>query len=441
MSRLRLLSETAKKRASQTSHKLYSGKITAIKGPILYARLPAVALNDICTIHARSGRTLEAQVIGFQEDTVTLAPFDSIGDVSPGSTVTHSGDRASVRLCTTPGNVLSARGELLLSSQDHAHEVSLPVEKEAPNPLSRTPIAEQLITGISSIDLFCPIGYGQRLGLFAGPGSGKSTLLGMIARNADVDICVIALVGERGREVREFIDECLGEEGLARSIVVVSTSDEPPLRRRLAVQTATAIAEHHRDKGKKVLLLVDSLTRVARAIRDVNLTAGEFPVRHGYTPSVYTELPQLVERTGTNACGSITAIYSILTSGSIDMDPLADELKGLLDGHMILHADIANWGVRPALDITASLSRLTNKLTDEKHRKAMCYIQKLVNRLFADKDALLLGGIPDDELQRALNLEPQIIKLLNQKQETLHTINNAKNALYALANSTEEHIN
>jgi FliI/YscN family ATPase len=268
---------------------------------------------------------------------------------------------------------------------------------------------------VRAIDTFCPIGYGQRLGIFAGAGVGKSTLLGMIARHADVDVCVIALVGERGREVQEFIHECLGEEGLARSVVVVATSDESPLRRLIAPQTATSIAEYYRAQGLRVLLLVDSLTRTARAIREVELAAGEPPVRQGYTSGVYTELPRLLERAGNDDSGSITALYTVLTTGEQDSDPLADEIKSILDGHLVLSQQVQLEGIRPAIDVLRSVSRLREKLQSEEVRVCMENLLTVLGRLRRDRDIVLLGGSPDPALRTALRIEPELKRFLSQR--------------------------
>jgi type III secretion protein N (ATPase) len=228
-------------------------------------------------------------------------------------------------------------------------------------------IEKALITGVRSIDAFCTLGQGQRIGIFASAGVGKSTLLAMMARRAAADVIVVALVGERGREVREFVEDTLGFEGMERSIVVVATSDESSIVRQTAPFTATAIAEHFSEQGKNVLLIVDSLTRTARALRETSLAAGELPVRHGYTSSVYIQLPKLLERAGRSGNGSITALYTVLTNEEDDIDPLADEIKSLLDGHLVLRRELAARGVLPALDVTASVSRLFTRLHDSNY--------------------------------------------------------------------------
>lgn len=405
-----------------TQHLKSSGQVLAVKGPVIQARIPFAGLGDICSIEKR-GSKLIAQVVSFQEDIVSLAPFESMEGISPGAKVYNTSATLKVKvnnqLC---GQVIDSLGQPLLldtsleqNQNDEVISNNINVLADPPNPLLRTEINQQLYTGVNAIDGFCPIGYGQRLGLFAGAGLGKSTLMGMIARNADVDITVIALVGERGREVKDFINESLGKEGLAKSVVVVATSNESAIRRMIAPMTATAIAEHFRDQGKRVLLLVDSLTRMARAVREVGLAAGELPVRQGYTSSVYTELPKLIERAGTNQKGSITAIYTLLTNGENDIDPLGEEAKSILDGHILLSNHVVNQGIRPAIDLINSISRLATNLASEEQLKKSALIIRILAKLKAEKDILLLGGTPDRTLKACLDLENEIKNLLNQR--------------------------
>ena len=267
------------------------------------------------------------------------------------------------------------------------------------------------------------------MGICASAGVGKSTLLGMIARRATVDVIVVALVGERSREVREFIDETLGIEGLARSVVVVATSSDSSLLRQTAPYTATTIAEYFRDQGKHVLLIVDSLTRMARAIRETTLSAGELPVRHGYTTSVYTQLPRLLERAGTAQRGSITALYTVLTNTDDDIDPLADEIKSLLDGHLVLRPEIAHLGIRPAIDITQSISRLFSRLNTPQQQEAARGIARALNRIIKERDIIALGGSPDAELQKILQNQHTIVRLLSQMTSESTTLAHTREAV------------
>jgi type III secretion protein N (ATPase) len=258
------------------------------------------------------------------------------------------------------------------------------------------------------------------MGIFASAGVGKSTLLAMIARQATVDVIVVALVGERGREVQEFLDETLGSEGLRRSVIVVATSDDSSLLRQTAPYTATSIAEYFRDQGKDVLLIVDSLTRMARAVRETSIAAGDLPVRHGYTNSVYTQLPKLVERAGRSNKGSITALYTVLTNQEDDIDPLADEVKSLLDGHICLRKEIAEMGILPAIDITQSISRLFGRLHQHSYCAAARHITHAVSRYLKDRQIILLGGVPDAELQLIMNHQKEIFDALRQSTHSAY---------------------
>jgi FliI/YscN family ATPase len=298
-------------------------------------------------------------------------------------------------------------------------------------PIINTP----LITGIRTIDGFCRLGRGQRVGIFAPAGIGKSTLLGMIARRAEADAIVVALVGERSREVREFIEETLGEEGLKRSVVVVATSSDSSLLRQTAPYTATTIAEYLRDQGLNVLLIVDSLTRLARAIRETSIASGDLPVRHGYTNAVYTQLPRLLERPGTASTGSITALYTVLTTTEGDVDPLADEEKSLLDGHIVLSKEMANLGIMPAIDITQSISRLSGRLTSPQFLSRAHAVQRAVTRYIRERDIVLLGGTPDTALQSILTNQEMIRQILSQRTEDSSSLDITEHELSRLCST------
>ena len=368
------------------------GTISASTGSLLATRLEGLHLGELCEIDRTKAPRLLAQVVSFSENGAILAPFGSIDGIQAGTPFTCTGSAPIIKLPSrSTGGVFEPLGSSLgiheeIRDREQHSQIALSLSSKPPDPLTRKPITKTLHTGIAAIDNCCPIGYGQRVGLFAGPGLGKSTLLGMIAKNAVVDRVVIARVGERGREVRDFVEDCLGEEGMKRSTLIVSTSDECALRRKLAAYSATRIAEYYRDRGERVLLLIDSITRTARAIRDISLAAGELPVRQGYTSSVYDELPQLVERAGTSARGSITAIYTILTQSDQLRDPLAEEMKSLLDGHIVLDRELAERGIYPAIDLTSSISRLFTKLfTSDEQRRARTLV-RILTRLKKDKD-------------------------------------------------------
>ena len=395
-----------------------TGRVTGIKGPIIHAVLPRVVVGELCLIHRTTLPPLKAQVIGFSEHEVRLSPFDFPRDISPGAKVHATGGLPSIEISDDClGTIVDAYGDVLSGANAtySTLRAKLPIDNDPPPPLTRVRITQQLFTGIRAIDAFCPIGHGQRIGLFAGPGLGKSTLLGTIARNAQVDIVVIALVGERGREVQEFITDSLGERQLKKSIVVVATSDESPLKRSAAPLAATAYAEYFRKQGKNVLLLVDSLTRTARALRDVSLAAGELPVRQGYTPSVFSALPRLLERAGNDERGSITAVYTLLTNDSEESDPLAEEVKSLLDGHLVLNSSTANEGIRPAIDVVSSLSRLTSQLCSSDILDYVCTIRQSLALIKKERDFLLLGGVPSPALAIALGNYPAMKAFLTQK--------------------------
>lgn len=398
---------------SNTSYSTTYGKVISIKGPLVIAKLPDVKIGDYCKIFLDKEKFIGSKVVSFNEFSVSLAPFSNLNGISPNALVENTHESLLIncsenligKVCDPLGNILSNKVKLVKS------EMKLSIYNKPPNPLQRKKINESIQTGISAIDIFCPIGFGQRIGLFASAGVGKSTLLGMIAKNSTADINIIALVGERGREVNEFINENLGKNGMQKSIVIFATSDEPALTRQVAAYTATTIAEYFRDKGKKVLLLVDSLTRTARAIREVSLANGELPVRQGYPASVFSELPLLLERAGTSSKGSITAIYTILKNAENESDPLAEEITSILDGHITLNKNLVNQGIRPAIDITNSLSRLENQLLSYKEIENVNKIRKIISKLENEKELLIFGGTPDKELEIALNLEDDINNL------------------------------
>lgn len=393
-----------------------TGTIVSVRGSTILARLPQGSVGDLCWIQTRNRGELRAQIVSFEENTFSLALFDEPEGISPGAQVrTHGSQLAIPVSAALLGTVISPLGMPLEETTK-----PLPCSEMrsifAPPPIAtkRPIISKPLITGIRSIDGFCRLGQGQRVGICAPAGIGKSTLLGMIARRAEADAIVVALVGERSREVREFIEETLGEEGRKRSVVVVATSSDSSLLRQTAPYTATTIAEYLRDQGLNVLLIVDSLTRLARAIRETSIAAGDLPVRHGYTNAVYTQLPRLVERPGTSSNGSITALYTVLTTTEDDIDPLADEVKSLLDGHIVLSKEMANIGIMPAVDITQSISRLSGRLTGPHALGEARAIQRAVARYIRERDIALLGGSPDAELQSILRNQEMIRQVLSQ---------------------------
>ncbi len=393
------------------------GEITSVHGNAITARLPHAAVGDLCWVATRAGKPLLGQIVSFQGTLFSLAIFGEPEGVCPGATV----ETLRASLSTAVGEGLLGRIINPLGEAMDGRTESLPYRLRRavlgkPPPASERPLIDTtFLTGVRAIDGFCTLGCGQRIGIFASAGLGKSTLLAMIARRASADVIVVALVGERGREVLEFVEEALGNDGLARTVLVVATSDDSPLLRQTAPLTATAIAEHFRDAGKHVLLIVDSLTRMARAIRETSIAAGELPVRHGYTNSVYTQLPKLVERAGRTATGSITAVYTVLTNQDDDIDPLADEIKSLLDGHICLRSEVAALGIMPAIDVTSSVSRLFSRVASPAHRRDAQAVSYAFSRLLKERHILLLGGSPDDELERILSAKEPLLDCLRQE--------------------------
>lgn len=398
-----------------------TGSILSVQGATIVARLPQGAVGDLCWIRARDNREVRGQIISFHENNFALALFDEPDGIIPGAQVKTCGSRLSIPVSTALlGQVISPLGlPLDTGSTPISCSEMRPIHALPPSPISRPLISEPLYTGIRSIDGFCTFGKGQRMGICASAGIGKSTLLGMIARRASVDVIVVSLVGERSREVREFIDDTLGPEGLARSVLVAATSNDSSLTRQTAPYTATTVAEYFRDQGLNVLLIVDSLTRLARAIRETSVAAGDLPVRHGYTNAVYTQLPRLIERAGTSTRGSITGIYTVLTNTEDDIDPLADEVKSLLDGHIVLSKEMGTLGVLPAVDVTQSVSRLFERVANQHRVETAHHLRRALTRLIKERDIVLLGGTPDRELEAILNHRETLVRLLSQQRDEL----------------------
>ena len=396
-----------------------TGKITTVNSSILQAELPVVTTGLKCHIATTLG-DIQAEIISGKDHTAFLAPLNKAASISVGDKVFVPINCKNFINIPKIGSVVDGEGNLLLGeSCCHTLSKGNLSTGNSVSSLSRPPINKKLHTKIRSIDTLLPLGYGQRIGLFAPAGAGKSTLLGDLAKTADVDITVLALIGERGREVREFIEDILGPDEIKKSIVVVATSDEPAAKRRAAANYATSIAEHYRDQGKRVLLMMDSLTRFARAVRDLAISCGEIPVRQGYPSAVYTELPVLLERAGNTETGSITAIYTVLYSGSSDADQLSEEIKSLLDGHIYLSPKIAEVGIRPAVDILRSVSRVNTKVSSNTELQQQTILRKALARLERDKDIVMLGGKADAELERFLLYEGELVKFLNQSESCM----------------------
>ncbi|BDG07759.1 FliI/YscN family ATPase [Anaeromyxobacter paludicola] len=371
------------------------GRVAALTGLSIRARVPAVRAGELVRVEAAGRAPLAAQVVGFEGDEAVLLPLGDPRGVGPDSAVLTSGRPLEVGVGPAlVGRVLDGLGAPIDAKGPLAGLCAWPVERPAPPPLSRAPVRVPLPLGVRAIDAVATVGEGQRVGLFAGAGVGKSTLLARIARDAACDLAVVCLVGERGREVRDFVEDALGAPGLARSVVVAATSDAPALVRLAAPRVATAIAEWFAEvEGRRVLLLVDSLTRFARAQREAGLAAGEPPVRQGYPPSVFAELPRLVERAGgRSGGGAVTAVYTVLVAGGDLEEPIADEVRGLLDGHVVLDRRLAERGQWPAVDPLQSLSRLMPALASPAHLAAAGRLRGHLAAYERHRDLIALGA-------------------------------------------------
>ncbi|WP_078547131.1 flagellar protein export ATPase FliI [Litchfieldia alkalitelluris] len=396
------------------------GKISRVVGLMIESRGPECSIGDLCYIHIGSNnkRKIYAEVVGFREEKVLLMPYSNINDISPGSVVESTGKPLEVRVGDgLIGSVLDSLGLPLDGTTLPKGLINVPTDQSPPNPMLRPPIRDPIDIGVKMIDSLLTVGKGQRVGIFAGSGVGKSTLMGMIARNTTADINVIALIGERGREVREFIENDLGSEGLRNSIIIVSTSDQPALMRVKAAYTATAIAEFFRDKGKNVMFMMDSVTRIAMAQREIGLAIGEPPTTKGYTPSVFAILPRLLERTGTSELGSITAFYTVLVDGDDMNEPIADTVRGILDGHYILDRNLANKGQYPAINVIKSISRVMNQIVSEEHRRNAEKLRDLLTTYMNAEDLINIGAYKrgsSKEIDEAIRYYPKIISFLKQ---------------------------
>ncbi len=370
------------------------GKISKIVGLTIESEGPPAEISEICVIKSsKNPKTVLAEVVGFRDKTMILMPLGDMEDLGPGWDVEATGKKLTTPVGTELlGRVLDGLGSPIDDKGPLNTKLRYPIFNDPPNPVERPVISKPLPMGIKAIDALLTCGVGQRLGIFAGSGVGKSTLLGMIARNTKADINVIALVGERGRELNSFINKDLGEEGLKRSVIVVSTSEKPPLVRTRAAFTATAIAEYFRDQGANVLLMMDSVTRFAMAQREVGLAAGEPPVTRGYTPSVYATLPKLLERAGTSSEGTITGIYTVLVDGDDLNEPISDAVRGILDGHIVLSRELANRNHYPAIDVMASISRLMSDIVSPRHKKLAGKVKNILSVYKEAEDLINIGA-------------------------------------------------
>ncbi|NLM46509.1 MAG: flagellar protein export ATPase FliI [Firmicutes bacterium] len=371
-----------------------AGRVTQVVGLTIEVRGLRSFIGEVCLIEANNqAEPVAAEVVGFKNGSALLMPLGDLQGIHPGCAVYPTGKAFAVKVGPSLlGRVVDGLGQPLDGGPVTGPGVLCPVEKDPPNPLERKRIKKILPTGIRAIDLFLTCGQGQRVGIFAGSGVGKSTLLGMIARSSEADVNVIALIGERGREVLDFIERDLGLEGLKRSVVVAVTSDRPPLLRIKGALVATAIAEYFRDMGKNVMLMMDSVTRLAMAQREVGLAIGEPPATKGYTPSVFRLLPRLLERAGTSSRGSITGLYTVLVDGDDFNEPIADAVRSILDGHIVLSRDLAAKNHFPAIDILHSISRLMTDLVDAEHNRLAGLFRDYLATYTESEDLINIGA-------------------------------------------------
>jgi type III secretion protein N (ATPase) len=371
-----------------------SGRVTEVVGLVVRATIPGIRVGELVSIDSGGASTLRAEVVGFRGDEVVLMPLGDLSGVGPDAIVAPTGRPLSILAGEgLLGRVLDGMGEPMDGQGPLAGPIEpWPVDRPAPDPLQRRRIERPLALGVRAIDALLTVGEGQRVGLFAGSGVGKSTLMGQIARNTEADVNVICLVGERGREVVEFIEDALGPEGRRRSVVICATSDAPSLVRLKSTFVATAVAEYFRDRGKRVLLMMDSATRFARAQREVGLAAGEPPARQGYPPSVFALLPRLLERSGNSDRGSITALYTVLVAGGDMEEPIADEVRGILDGHIVLSRDLGARNHWPAIDVLQSLSRVMSVVADPEHKQAAGRLREILATYERQRDLIALGA-------------------------------------------------
>ena len=408
-------------RIDQAESVAVRGRVQEVTGLVVRASVPGAAVGDLVHMERERGGRLPAEVVGFEGEEVVLMPLGRVEGISPGAEVEPTGEPLAIR-CGEGllGRVVDGLGRPI----DGGAPLEGPgfddwaIMRQPPDPLERERITEPLSLGIRVIDGFLTMGKGQRVGLFAGSGVGKSVLMGQAARGSDAEVNVICLVGERGREVRDFLEETLGEEGMAKSVVVVATSDQPSLIRLKSCFVATAIAEWFRDeRGMDVLLMMDSATRFARAQREVGLAAGEPPARQGYPPSVFSMLPKLLERAGNSASGTMTALYTVLVAGGDMEEPIADEVRGIVDGHFLLSRELASRNHWPAMDVLHSLSRVMNQVASDEHVEAAGRFRETLSTYEEKRDLISLGAYEygsDPDVDYAIDLIDEMEDILQQ---------------------------
>lgn len=417
------------------------GRVTKVVGLTIESVGPDAKLNDLCRIFVDGNReqAVMAQVVGFRDKHLLLTPFDSVDGIGIGAVVENTKAPLTIPVGEALlGHTLDGIGrptdvdELYLSAE-------YPVDTTPPEPMDREIISDVLPLGVKAVDGLITVGKGQRIGIFAGSGVGKSTLMGMFARNTKADINVIALIGERGREVREFIERDLGPEGMKRSVVVVATSDKPASIRKCAAKTATAVAEYFRDQGKDVLLMMDSLTRFSMAQREIGLAAGEPPVTRGYPPSVYSEMPKLLERAGNSDKGSITGLYTVLVDGDDFNEPITDTARGILDGHIVLSRKLAQMNHYPAIDVLASISRVMSAIATKEHKQMAGKLKNVMATYQEAEDLINIGAYKtgsNKQIDYAISKIDQVNDFLCQSTEDKYDFDEIVGALKQMFQET-----
>lgn len=417
----------------------YMGKIEKIVGMTIEASGPTCNIGDVCRIYSKDMSSyINAEVVGFNKENILLMPYTDIEGIGPGSIVDNTGDKLVLKAGSgLIGRIVDAMGNPLDGGAAPECPDTISITGIPVNPFTRPPIKDTIELGVKAIDGMLTMGKGQRMGIFAGSGVGKSTLMGMIARKVKADVNVIALVGERGREVREFIERDLGEEGMARSVLVVATSDQPAMMRSKCPLTATAIAEYFMKQGKDVLLMMDSLTRYAMALREVGLSVGEPPIARGYTPSIYSNMPKLLERAGNFPEGSITGIYTVLVEGDDTNEPIADTVRGIIDGHIILSRKIAAQNHYPAIDILQSVSRLMSEIVPDEHKNAAGRLRNLLSLYNSNADLISIGAYKhgtNPALDEAIRKIDRINEFLMQKVDESYSLEQSVALLLSAVN-------
>lgn len=433
-SKLEELKNKVREKLGSTQLYGFKGTVSKLLGLTVEVKLPGLKIGDLCYIETYDGRKKPAEVVAFKGEAAQLLLLYDGEGIGQGSLVTTTGRPIIIPVGEfLLGRLINPMGEPIDDRPlDTTGAVWRPIEGPPPGPFERPIITEQFSTGVRAIDSCMTMGCGQRMGLFAGSGVGKSTLLGMIARNSDADVNVMALIGERGREVKEFVEDSLGEEGMKKSVLVCSTGDQPPLIRQKALLTATAVCEYFRDQGKKVFLMTDTITRCAMAGREVGLSIGEPPTMKGYPPSIFSWLQKALERAGNSPKGSITALYTVLMEGDDISDPIVDTVRGIVDGHIFLSRKVAESNHYPAIDVLGSISRLMSAIATPEHKDAAAKMRKILAMYRENKDLIDVGMYQpgsNPKLDIAIEMMPQVNAFLQQRtadsvnmDNTIHSV-------------------